>query len=78
MEAANTIYPENEYYPWEQIDVNGTDLSAIRKMSLFYYCRLDYLDSFNDSKSYNQDFYFVYDIDKQKLRHAMSKHKQQF
>ncbi len=76
--SANTIYPENEYNPWIQLTVEGTDLTKILKSSFFYYCRLDYQDPWGHDKGYNQDFYFIYNIDRKKLQDATSEHKQRF
>lgn len=77
--SANTIYPENEYVPWEQLEIRLTDLPKIRDSSLFYYCRLDYKDPWDHNQSYPpQDFYFIYNIDRKKPQHATSEQKQQF
>jgi len=78
LKCANTIYPENEYNPWEQLSLPLTDLPKIRDSSLFYYCRLDYQDTFDHNESYDQDFYFIYNIDRKKLQHATLEHKEQF
>jgi len=75
--AANTIYPENEYNPWEQLSLPLTDLPKIRDSLLFYYCRLDYKDPWEHNHSYPpQDFYFIYNIDRKKLQDATSEYKQ--
>jgi len=78
LECANTVYPDTEYVPWEQITAGPAALSEIYNLTLFYYCRVDYRDSFNPSETYSQDFYYIYDIDKKKLQHAILEQKQQF
>jgi hypothetical protein len=78
LKCANTIYPDTEYNPWEPLIIEDANLSQIRSSTLFYYCRLDYCDTFDDDKDYDQDFYFIYNIARKKLQHATSEQKQQF
>lgn len=77
LKCANTVYPDTEYNPWEQIIVTAA-LSQIYSTTLFYYCRLDYCDTPDNSKNYEQDFYLTYDIAKKKIQHATLEQKQQF
>lgn len=81
LESANTVYPENEFNPWEQIRVEdkaSSDMSKIRALTLFYYCRLDYRDAFDQTRSHTQDFYCIYNIARKRLQHATSEQKRQF
>jgi hypothetical protein len=78
LKCANTVYPDSEYVPWEQLTIEDANLSQIRSSTLFYYCRLDYCDTFDNFRDYGQDFYFIYNIARKKLQHATSEQKQQF
>jgi hypothetical protein len=78
LKCANIVYPDSEYVPWEQLTIKAEALSQVYSLTLFYYCRLDYCDTFDNYRDYGQDFYCIYNIARKQLQHATSEQKQQF